>query len=162
MTHSYLTRRVVPPPPTIVENANLMRLHFANLMRFRGERIAVLELRKRISWYAKNSAPLPNAQERMRMLASETEFLQIIREYLDWRLRTMNRSQPDASSPSAEAMPGRDWSRCRLISSTGETPVRTELPRNQAIAPRRVIVLGLRVPLYSCHVPLAVEFFPNS
>ena len=56
-TWSYLTTGIIPEPPTIEQKCQLMRDHFHNMMRFRNERSAVLEFRKRMSWYAKQMNP---------------------------------------------------------------------------------------------------------
>jgi tRNA-dihydrouridine synthase B len=104
-THSYLTRGVIPPPPTILEKCELMQRHFAHVLRFRDERIAVLEFRKRISWYAKTMHPGRMLKERMRMLASEADFHKAMSDFLDWRLRYDEQVASGRIKPLAEAMP---------------------------------------------------------
>jgi tRNA-dihydrouridine synthase B len=86
-THQFLTIGTIPSEPTIAEKCQLMRDHFTNLMKFRDERIAVIEMRKRVSWYAKTMSPCRMLKERMRLLASAAEFEQILNEFLDWRLQ---------------------------------------------------------------------------
>jgi tRNA-dihydrouridine synthase B len=56
-TWSYLTGGEIPEPPSIQQKCDWMRMHFWNLMRFRSERVATLEFRKRVSWYAKQMNP---------------------------------------------------------------------------------------------------------
>jgi tRNA-dihydrouridine synthase B len=104
-THSFLTTGEVPPPPTIDEKCQLMRDHFANLMRFRDERIALIEFRKRISWYSKTMHPCRMLRERMRLLQSAQEFEQIIDEFLDWRHGYDADVAAGKLKPLAEAMP---------------------------------------------------------
>lgn len=104
-THTYLTTGIIPPPPTITEKCDLIRMHFRNLVRFRDERIAVLEMRKRISWYAKNMHPCRMLKERIRLMQSAEEFEQIIREFLDWRLEHDELVKAGKIRDLAEAMP---------------------------------------------------------
>lgn len=103
--HSHLTTGTIPPPLTIGQKCDLMRDHFNNLMRFRGERIALIELRKRVSWYAKTMHPCRVLRERMRLVQSQAEFEQIIQEFLDWRLRYDEDVRTGKVQPLAEAMP---------------------------------------------------------
>ena len=84
-TRSYLTTGTIPPAPTLEEKCQLLRKHFATLVRYRGERIAVLDFRQRISWYAKTMNPSRMLRERMRMLQSAAEFEQILTDFLAWR-----------------------------------------------------------------------------
>ena len=56
-TWSYLTTGTIPQSPAIEQKCQLIRDHFYNIIRFRSERIAILEFRKRISWYAKKMNP---------------------------------------------------------------------------------------------------------
>jgi nifR3 family TIM-barrel protein len=102
-THSYLTTGMIPPPPTIVEKCNLIRQHFANLLRFRDERVALLEMRKRISWYSKTMHPCRELKERMRLMQSTAEFERIIVEFLDWRLEYDEQVRRGRIRPLAEA-----------------------------------------------------------
>jgi nifR3 family TIM-barrel protein len=83
--HSYLTTGVIPPEPTLEEKCDLIRRHFANLVKYRTERVALLEFRQRISWYAKTMHPCKMLKDRMRLVATGEEFHAILDEYLDWR-----------------------------------------------------------------------------
>jgi nifR3 family TIM-barrel protein len=85
-TWSYLTTGMIPEPPTIEQKCRLMRDHFNNLCRFRNERSAVLEFRKRVSWYAKQMNPCRILREGMRGIDSRRDFERVIGEFLDWRL----------------------------------------------------------------------------
>jgi tRNA-dihydrouridine synthase B len=83
---SHLTTGTIPPEPTIVEKTNYVRQHFYNLVRFRNERIAVMEFRKRISWYAKAMNPCRLLRDPMREINSIADFDQVLQTFLDWRL----------------------------------------------------------------------------
>jgi len=85
-TWSYLTTGEIPEPPTIQEKCQLMRDHFDNLCRFRSERSAVIEFRKRVSWYAKQMNPCRILRDGMRGIGSTEDFERVIGEFLDWRL----------------------------------------------------------------------------
>jgi nifR3 family TIM-barrel protein len=104
-TWSYLTTGEIPPPPTLTEKCDLMRRHFANLVQFRDVRVALIEFRKRVSWYAKTMHPCRMLRERMRLVQSADEFEQIIREFLEWRLRYDEDVAAGRVVPTAEAMP---------------------------------------------------------
>src|SRR6185312_8459560 len=56
-TWSYLTTGVIPEPPTIQRKCQLMWDHFHHMLRFRNERSAIIEFRKRTSWYVKTMHP---------------------------------------------------------------------------------------------------------
>jgi tRNA-dihydrouridine synthase B len=85
-TWSYLTKGEIPEPPTIQEKCQLMRDHFNNLCNFRSERSAVIEFRKRVSWYAKQMNPCRILRDGMRGITCGEDFEQVIRDFLDWRL----------------------------------------------------------------------------
>ena len=85
-TWSLLTTGVVPPEPSIEQKCQLMRDHFHNLVRFRSERPAVCEFRKRVSWYAKQMNPCRLLRDEMRTIDCTADFESVIRRFLDWRL----------------------------------------------------------------------------
>jgi tRNA-dihydrouridine synthase B len=85
-TWSYLTTGVVPPPPTIEQKCDAMRAHFRGIAKLRNERSAVMEFRKRVSWYAKTMNPCHVLKDRMRLMNTAAEFEQIMDEFLEWRL----------------------------------------------------------------------------
>jgi len=84
---SYLTIGLIPPPLSIQEKCQLMRNHFRNLCQYRNERVAVVEFRKRVSWYAKHMHPCRMLKEGIRTLQTVEEFDPIIDAFLDWRLK---------------------------------------------------------------------------
>ncbi len=73
-THAYLTTGEVPAPPTLEQRLALMERHFENLVRFRGERIACVVFRQRVSWYARRLGRSRWLQERMRGIAGRSDF----------------------------------------------------------------------------------------
>ncbi len=84
-TASYLSTGIIPPPPSLEEKCQLMRDHFYNMVRFRGERASVCEFRKRISWYAKNLNPCQLLKEEMRVIANTADFEAALSRFLSWR-----------------------------------------------------------------------------
>jgi len=85
-TWSYLTTGVIPPAPSIEEKCRLMSEHFWNIVRFRSERSAVIEFRKRVSWYAKQMHPCKCLADPMRAINTAADFDEVVRRFLDWRL----------------------------------------------------------------------------
>lgn len=86
-TWSYLTTGTVPPEPTLEERCQMMRQHFHNMIRYRSERAAIIEFRKRVSWYAKTMHPCGMLKEEMRLFESPNHFDDIIGRFLAWRGR---------------------------------------------------------------------------
>jgi tRNA-dihydrouridine synthase B len=86
-TWSYLTTGVIPPEPSIERKCQFMRDHFYNMCRYRSEKVAVLEFRKRVSWYAKQMNPCRVLRDGMRVINSPADFEGVIEQFLDWRLR---------------------------------------------------------------------------
>ena len=84
-TWSYLTTGVIPEPPTIQHKAQLMRDHFRVYMDHRSERAAVVEFRKRVSWYAKQMHPCWPLKDEMRSIDSAADFERVISSFLEWR-----------------------------------------------------------------------------
>ena len=86
-TWSYLTTGVIPPEPTVDEKCDMIRQHFYNLLRFRNERVAVCEFRKRISWYAKTMHPCRMLKDDIREINSTADFDGVLGTFLEWRHR---------------------------------------------------------------------------
>ncbi|HEV7300599.1 MAG TPA: tRNA dihydrouridine synthase DusB [Tepidisphaeraceae bacterium] len=84
-TWSYLTTGVIPEPLTIQHKAQLMRDHFRVYMDHRSERAAVVEFRKRVSWYAKQMHPCWPLKDEMRTIDSASDFERVISRFLEWR-----------------------------------------------------------------------------
>ena len=64
-----------------------MRQHFYNVCEFRSERSAVLDFRKRVSWYAKQMNPCRMLKQEMIKLETPAQFEDIVGRFLEWRLR---------------------------------------------------------------------------
>ncbi len=95
-THALLTTGEIPPPPTLGEVVQLMRDHFYNHCRFRNERSAVIEFRKRVSWYARHLHPCNELRQEMRLFNDAAEFEAILSRFLAWRSEMT--TSPEASN----------------------------------------------------------------
>ncbi len=73
-TVHYLATGELPAPLPRVERARLVLLHFENLVRFRGERIAVNAMRSRMSWYSAALQPWPGLRAAVQEIRSAVEF----------------------------------------------------------------------------------------
>jgi len=102
-TWSYLTTGTIPPPPSIERKCQLMRDHFNHMVAFRCERSAVMEFRKRVSWYAKQMNPCRPLREPMRLMDTAADFERILTEFLDWRLAHDSEVQAGRAPADAEA-----------------------------------------------------------
>lgn len=80
-THALMTTGELPPTPTVADRLALMTRHFEHLLRIRGERLACITMRQRVSWYATKLPPCREFKERMRVLASAAEFYAETRQF---------------------------------------------------------------------------------
>lgn len=84
-TWSLLTTGTTPPPPTLEDKVTLMRAHFYNIVKYESERNAVIEFRKRVSWYAKTMHPCRVLRMDMRDIQNARDFESVLTRFLDWR-----------------------------------------------------------------------------
>jgi len=84
-TWSYLTTGIIPPPLKIEEKVQLIRDHYYGMVKYRSPRSAMLEMRKRISWYSKTMHPCSQLKDAMRQFETAEQFEEILRRFLDWR-----------------------------------------------------------------------------
>jgi len=84
-TWSYLATGVIPAAPTLAEKCRLMSEHFYNICHFQNERNAVVEFRKRVSWYAKQMHPCRMLKEEVRVINTATDFDRAVTRFLEWR-----------------------------------------------------------------------------
>ena len=83
----YLRTGELLPPPSMEQKCRWMCDHFYNLLRFRNERVAVCEFRKRISWYSKHMQPCREFKEAIRTINSRQDFDQAVATFLNRRTR---------------------------------------------------------------------------
>jgi len=84
-TWSYLTTGVVQAAPSIEDKCRIMQRHFVNIIRFRGVRAAIAEMRQRASWYGKQMHPCQMLKERMRWIQTPADLDAVIESFLYWR-----------------------------------------------------------------------------
>lgn len=84
-TWSYLTTGEVPPPLSLEEKVRLIRMHYYGMVRYRSARSAMIEMRRRISWWAKTMHPCSQLKEQMRVFETAEQFEEILQRFLDWR-----------------------------------------------------------------------------
>ncbi len=94
-TFSYLLSGLIPPEPTLEEKCDMIHTHFYNLVRHRSERAAIVEFRKRISWYVKTMHPCGQLKEEMRMVESANQFDEILLRFRTWRMEIDGASSPE-------------------------------------------------------------------
>ncbi|MGL5094197.1 MAG: tRNA dihydrouridine synthase DusB [Planctomycetia bacterium] len=80
---AYLTDGVTPPGPDRLERTRKMIDHFENLLKFVGERTAVVQFRKRMTWYSKTIGPCPKLRRGVPLMQSSQEFYDLVGEFLD-------------------------------------------------------------------------------
>ena len=71
--------------PTLEEKCGWIRRHFQNLVRLRGERIAVLEIRKHIHFYARHLGPCRTLKQSLAQVKSAADFERSITEFTESR-----------------------------------------------------------------------------
>lgn len=101
-TWQYFITGRVPPPPPIAEKVRLMSDHFHNICHFRGERPAVLEFRKRVSWYAKKMNPCRMLKDEIRVLESAAQFDEVVARFLEWRTQRDDDIRAGRAAPEQE------------------------------------------------------------
>ncbi|MFQ5490647.1 MAG: tRNA dihydrouridine synthase DusB [Phycisphaerae bacterium] len=82
-THAYLTSGRIPPPPTLAQRIEVVLQHFDNLRRYRGDGRAVIDMRSRISWYARMLPRTKALKRKMNGMKSPGEFYDYIGQYLE-------------------------------------------------------------------------------
>ncbi|HEX8322844.1 MAG TPA: tRNA dihydrouridine synthase DusB [Tepidisphaeraceae bacterium] len=87
-TWSYLTTGLIPEPLTLAEKCQLMRDHFYNILAYRTEHAAVMTMRKRVSWYAKQMNPCRPLRDGMLAINNTADFERVIADFLEWRTTT--------------------------------------------------------------------------
>ena len=108
-TWSYLTTGTIPAEPTLEDKCAMIRQHFYNICRFRNELVALMELRKRVSWYAKTMTPCRRLRDPMRNINSAADLEKVLSDFLAWRNQRdadirFGRLAPDPADAEAETV----------------------------------------------------------
>ncbi len=80
-THAYLTTGTIPEPPTFDQRVELVIRHFKLLVEYRGPRRATMDMRQRISWYARMLPKTKSLKQNMNRIGSPEEFYEVIGQY---------------------------------------------------------------------------------
>jgi tRNA-dihydrouridine synthase B len=79
---SFEERGVIPPPPDPKDKVDTALRHMNMLIELKGEKTAVLEMRKHISWYLKGLTNSGRIRSRVNSVSSASEVENILRSYL--------------------------------------------------------------------------------
>lgn len=82
-TAAYLATGAIPAPPTRKERTLKMIEHFRGMIAELGERRAVIEFRKRISWHVKTIGPCPKLRRAVPYIQEASEFDDLVGEFLN-------------------------------------------------------------------------------
>lgn len=93
-TATFLETAEVPPEPTLEAKCDLMRRHFYNIVEHQSEHNAVVEFRKRVSWYAKTMNPCWPLRQEMRHINCSADFERVIDGFLTWRAQYDRENSP--------------------------------------------------------------------
>lgn len=82
-TIEYLTTGVLHPDPEPDEKMRIAILHMDRLIKLRGERTAIPEMRKHIAWYLKGLKGSAGVKERVMEATSRDEVVSILEQYVE-------------------------------------------------------------------------------
>lgn len=75
----------LPPAPTLAERLAFMTRHFLRAVSLRGEKIACLQFRKMIDWYARALGPCTSLRLAMKHLSSTSQYHELVGRFLEER-----------------------------------------------------------------------------
>lgn len=96
--HAGLTGAPMPSAPTLMERVSFMSRHFFRVVRLRGERIACLQFRKMIDWYAKAFGPCSALRKGMKELGSAAHYQELVERFLRERGLSVGLAEQEARS----------------------------------------------------------------
>ncbi|MFO0947902.1 MAG: tRNA-dihydrouridine synthase [Planctomycetota bacterium] len=105
--HALLTTGRLPVPVSRLERTEWMVRHFRAMIDQLGERMAVIQFRKRMTWYSKTIGPCPNLRRKIPYIQSVQEFDDLVGAFID-ELRECG-----------ETSSGRGWTVCRESAAMG-------------------------------------------
>jgi tRNA-dihydrouridine synthase len=85
-----LTGASTPPAPTLLERVAFMTRHFLQAVALLGERIACLQFRKMIDWYAKSFGPCGALRKEMKELRCTAHYHDLVGRFLAERSLSIN------------------------------------------------------------------------
>jgi tRNA-dihydrouridine synthase len=102
--HSLLSTGFIPPPPTRLERLERVIEHFENMVRLYGERQAVINARKWMTWQSKAIGPCPTLRRTIPSVQSVAEFHDLVGAF---RAELIRRGEPlgnDAAGDDERAL----------------------------------------------------------
>lgn len=82
--HALATTGVIPPAPSRDEILVMMERYFDLMIEHRTEHYAMVQMRRRVSWFAKRLGPCKRFREAVRTAADPAAIRTILRTYTDW------------------------------------------------------------------------------
>lgn len=82
-TLSYINKGVLPNPPDVTERIETIKKHINLMVGYKGEKIAVKEMRKHISWYMKGLKNANRLRDQVNKAESIDELLNILQVYVE-------------------------------------------------------------------------------
>lgn len=104
-TVQYLTTGELPPEPTPREKIDIAVLHMDRLIRLKGEKIAVKEMRKHLAWYLKGLPGAARVKDRIMEMTERDALVAVLNEYVE-KLENGDSAEPsaDARRPAASGL----------------------------------------------------------
>ncbi len=84
---SLLTTGIKPAEPTLKEKIGMMHRYFGLMIEYRGEHYAMVNMRRRVSWFAKRLGPCKPLREAIRLAKSPAEISGPLDEFVMGGLR---------------------------------------------------------------------------
>ncbi|WP_048601102.1 tRNA dihydrouridine synthase DusB [Rubeoparvulum massiliense] len=82
-TVQYLTTGILPPEPSALERIEIAELHMDRLIRFKGEKVAIMEMRKHAAWYLKGLPGAAKVRQKVNEAESREELHRILHRYVE-------------------------------------------------------------------------------
>lgn len=95
---SLLTTGTIPAEPSLEDKISLIHRYFDLMIEYRGEHYAMVNIRRRISWFAKRLPPCKPLREAIRLAPSPVEVRDALSEYLAGGLRRFEGFREDLES----------------------------------------------------------------
>lgn len=81
------TTGLIPPEPSENEKLDIVRRYLALMVEYRDERYAMMQIRRRITWFGKRLGPCKPLRERVRLAADPSEVMAALEEFEGGGLR---------------------------------------------------------------------------
>lgn len=82
-TVQYLTTGILPPEPSPLERIEIAELHMDRLISLKGEKVAIMEMRKHAAWYLKGLPGAAKVRQKVNEAESREDLHQILHRYVE-------------------------------------------------------------------------------